>query len=310
MREAEVGRIREQLVGQLPVAEQAVRLAGIPAPAAEVDLVDRHRPGQRLLGRAGVEPVLVAPDMVGLRDDRRRSRRDLGFEGERIGLHAKLAGRGPDLELVAGAFADVGQEELPDARRPERAHRVEASVPGVEVADDGDRSGGRGPDGERRARDPTDLLGVGAEPLVEALVAALLGEVEVELAERRREGVRVVHREAVAVRVGDVELVGERQAGVGDRDLEDARAVGRLEAERAAFGSVDTRVDGLGIRAPDADPDAAAGRVGTEHVVGVAVLSRAQQVELVAHAHAGGSSSMRAIAVTGTISQSGRLLSS
>ena len=49
----------------------------------------------------------------------------------------------------------------------ERAHRVQAAVPGVEVADDRDRARVRRPDRERRADDAVDLAHVRAELLVE-----------------------------------------------------------------------------------------------------------------------------------------------
>ncbi len=70
----------------------------------------------------------------------------------------------------------------------------------------------RRPDRERGAGDAVDLADVRAEPLVERLVAALHREVEVELAERREERVRVAERERLAVGVLDLELVLERQA--------------------------------------------------------------------------------------------------
>ena len=59
---------------------------------------------------------------------------------------------------------------------------------------------------------PSTSRHVRAEPLVQLLVPALAGEVEVELAERRQERVRVVERERVAVRVGDLELVARAAA--------------------------------------------------------------------------------------------------
>ena len=53
----------------------------------------------------------------------------------------------------------------------------------------------RRPHRERGAGDAVDLAQVRAELLVELLVAALAGEVQVELAERRQERVGVVERE-------------------------------------------------------------------------------------------------------------------
>jgi hypothetical protein len=56
---------------------------------------------------------------------------------------------------------------------------------------DADRARRRRPHGERDAVHAVDLAQVRAELLVELLVAALAGEVEVDLAERRQERVRV-----------------------------------------------------------------------------------------------------------------------
>ena len=153
-----------------------------------------------------------------------------------------------DLVLVVRARADAGQEQLPDAGRAERAHRVDAPVPVVEVADDGDRARARRPDGERGARDAVDLAHVRAEALPQLLVAALAEQVQVELADRRQEAVRVVDRDRAGVAVVDLELVGERQLGALDVALEDAAGVDLLER----------RV--LAVRAPTSSTFAAAGR--------------------------------------------------
>ena len=53
---------------------------------------------------------------------------------------------------------------------------------------------------------PSMLGRMGAEPLVELLVATLADEVQIELAERRQERVRIAQSEAPAAGVGDVEL--------------------------------------------------------------------------------------------------------
>ena len=71
--------------------------------------------------------------------------RHLGLERDRVGLQADLAVRREDLVLVVRAGADAGQEQLPHARGADRAHRVDAPVPVVEVADDRDRARRRAP---------------------------------------------------------------------------------------------------------------------------------------------------------------------
>ena len=100
-----------------------------------MDLVDRHRLVERRALAALLEPLRVAPLVLGLVDDRRGLRRQLGLERVRVGLLEAVAVRPGDLVLVVRALADLGHEQLPDPARAERAHRVQAAVPAVEVAD-------------------------------------------------------------------------------------------------------------------------------------------------------------------------------
>ena len=194
VREAEVGDVVAELVGELAVRERAVALERVAPPRAEVHLVDRHRRAQRV-GRAARRSSHCSSRQTcfGVPDDGRVRGRHLGVERDRVALQAQPAVLRAELELVLRALLDAGDEQLPDPGRAERAHRVQPPVPGVEVADDRDRARVRRPDGERGADDAVDLADVRAEPLVEVLVAALHREVEVELAERRQERVRVAH---------------------------------------------------------------------------------------------------------------------
>ncbi len=222
VRESEIGDVVGELVGELAVAQRAVALEWVAPPRAEMHLVDRHRPAQRVGGCAALEPLLVAPDVLRLPDDRRVRRRHLGVEGERVALQPQPAVVRPDLELVLRPLVDARDEQLPDPGRAERAHRVQAPVPGVEVADDRDRARVRRPDGEGGARHAVELADVRAEPLVEVLVPALHREVEVELAEGRQERVRVADGERVPVRILDLELVLERQPRLRQQRLPQA----------------------------------------------------------------------------------------
>ena len=126
VREAHVLHVRRQLVGELEVGERAVALERVEPPGAEVDLVDRHRRVQRCLIAPVRQPlgVLRAPAVSRLRHHRRGLRRQLGLLRVRIGLEQQVVVGGQDLVLVAGAGLDVREEQLPDARRAQRAHRV------------------------------------------------------------------------------------------------------------------------------------------------------------------------------------------
>jgi hypothetical protein len=76
---------------------------------------------------------------------------------------------------------------------------------------------------------------VRAEPLVELLVPALHHEVEVELAERGEERVRVAQRERVAAGVLDLELVFERQPRLRQQRLPQPRRIEQLRLDRTCL---------------------------------------------------------------------------
>src|SRR5207245_9338258 len=134
--------------------------------------------------------------------DARRARRLLGGEGHRVGFEPQVALAAEELELVTRARLDPGHEQLPHAGGPERAHRVNATVPPVEVADHAHGACIGRPHRERRAVDALVLAHVRAEVVPELLVATLADEVEVELTERWPEAVRVLEHERAVLRVG------------------------------------------------------------------------------------------------------------
>ena len=127
--EAELGEVGGQLVGQLAVGQ-----AG--PPGAEVQLVDRLGLAQRRPDRAGRQPLVVAPLVVRRCTPPRRCRagsRCAGPSGRPSAARPRPA---------RGSRTCTGRRRRPRARtapRPraaERAHRVRAAVPVVEVADD------------------------------------------------------------------------------------------------------------------------------------------------------------------------------
>ncbi|MCU0314733.1 MAG: hypothetical protein MUC84_11820 [Solirubrobacteraceae bacterium] len=230
----------------------------------------------------------------------------LGGEGERVGLQLQRPVRAADRKLVARALRHVRHEQLPDPGGAERAHRVQARVPAVEVARDADRTCRRRPDGERHAGHAVVLDRVRAELLVELLVTPLARQVQVELAERRQERVRVAQREAPVLAVVDLELVAERQLGTGDRAGEDAAGVQLLECDLLAGAGAHDDAPGLG----PVHPDDRAGLCGMrpEQRVGVGERAGEQRVDVVGEAHAVTSSSrIRAMPATGMPTHSGRL---
>ena len=184
-----------ELVGELEVGERPVALERVQPPGAEVHLVDRDRPRRSGSTRAPPrEPVVVAATRSC------ESKTTEAFCGgtsvrkrERVGLQPQLAVRASGSRTCTARPArrpGTNSSQMPG--RAERAHRVQPAVPAVEVADHADRArrSAPRPRTRRRRRRPA-RADVRAEPLVELLVPPLAGEVEVELAERRQERVRV-----------------------------------------------------------------------------------------------------------------------
>ena len=222
VREAHLLDVGDQLVGQLAVAQALT-------PRTRVDLVDGHGAGVGVAVLAGRHPLVVGPLVEVVGDDRGRSRGNLRGASQRVGLLEPVAAGTLDLELVAHADADVGDENLPDAGGAQRTHGGSHAIPEVELADDAHSAGVGGPHGEGGTGGLTQFVGVGlhvgTQDVPQVLVAALRDEVGVHLAQGGQVAVGVVaqvrvlavgHRDAVG---GDL-LVGQH------RDPDTAALVG------------------------------------------------------------------------------------
>jgi len=174
-----------------------------------VDLVDRHR---LLEPRTVIAPLrhprLVVPLILRrVAHDRRRLRRHFERAAERIGLLQNRAARRTDLELVFFALGQPRNEDLPEAAWRDRAHRVHAAVPCIEVADDAHAIGIRGPHGEMRARRRPDGDPVRAKFFERMQVRPLAEQVNVEIGEDPPIPIRIVDVDDVIAGVGDAEAV-------------------------------------------------------------------------------------------------------
>ena len=109
-------------------------------PRANMAFVDAHRLGVNrvFLDVRGAlfHPFVVVPGVEFVGDDRGGSGGDLRSAGHRVGLLSPVSVRAFDVVLVACAYLDTGNEQLPYARRPEAAHRAPRPVPKVEVPHD------------------------------------------------------------------------------------------------------------------------------------------------------------------------------
>ena len=155
---------------------------------------------------------------------------------------------------------------------------------------------------------PSMLAHVRAEALVELLVAALADQVQVELAERRQEAVRVVDRERAGRRRSRPRAGSRAAARALDDALEDAAGV---RPARAADVLAVRRDDGRPSRPPGrqrADHDAAVVRVRAE--AGVRVARARGAISRSASAWRSLAPAAARCPATGMATQSGRLLSS
>src|SRR6185436_2890031 len=88
-------------------------------------------------------------------------------------------------------------------RRSHAAQWQEAAVPAIEVADDPDAARVRRPDGEGDAVDALVGSWMRAQDVIQPLVRSLGDEVEVDLADRRPEAIRIVALPGLAVGEGE-----------------------------------------------------------------------------------------------------------
>ena len=241
-------------------------------------LVDAHRLARGLALLARRQPVAVEPGVPGGEHDRRGGGRVLGRVRQRVSLLPPHRVPPEHLALVPGAVGHAGDEQFPYPGPAERAHRVGAAVPVVEVARDADAPGVRRPDGEGRTRGLAHLADVGPEHAPELFVAALRDQVQVELADGGQEAVRVVGqvlvRAARGIRGGDPVL---RHLLVADGDGEDALVQVR-HGEPAAV--VEHERHRRGERAQGPDDDAIRDGVGPQDRVRVVVLPGGDLVDL------------------------------
>ena len=206
---------RHQLdVGEAEVASRSrrahprARASRAPGATSPVHLVDRHRRARAVAAAAPRDPLVVAPLVATAEHDRRRSAAATSVRArDRIGVQARAAVGAVDRELVARARLDAGDEELPDARAApsERIGCVRSSQP-LKSPTSADRRARRAPTPRTRCRArrrPSRTCAPSTCP--SSLVLALADEVEVELAERRQERVRIV--EPTRRRAGYAHLV-------------------------------------------------------------------------------------------------------
>ena len=147
----------------------------------------------RVLAGARLHPFRVGPgEVVGADHHRGGRRAKLGAEAVRVGLQGLVVPVRPaDAVFVGRAFAEAREEDLPQPAVDALAHLMPAAIPGVEVADHGNRLRVRGPESEMHAVEALVAQQVRAQPLVQPPMRALDQQVVVHRARargRRRTG--------------------------------------------------------------------------------------------------------------------------
>jgi hypothetical protein len=268
MREAHLDRIGNQRIGQLVVGEPAIAFA--PPPRPQVHLVDRHRRAARIVQRPGRHPLAVGPgESRGVADHRGRRRPQFRREAQRVGLERQqFALRTQHLELVQGAGSHTRDEDLPHAGADALAHGVAATVPGVEIADDGDARGVWRPDGEMHPGNALVNDRVRTEAVVEIDLRSFAQQPVVDGAQHR----------AICVGVVDdpgVDLVARAQQ-VGNADLkaslEEAGVVAPVERGHRNAVAVE-QFDLAGAGHEGADHGSAGRVVRSQHRERIAVAA-------------------------------------
>ena len=277
MGEAHVLDVVDQLAGELDIAQAH-------SPGTDVHFVDCDRRGMQRGLPALFDPGVVGPLVMVLVYLARGRGRHLGRVGQRVGLLPPYPVRTENLVFVLCVGGHAGDEQLPHARRAERAHRVPPPVPEVEVPDDADAPGVRRPHREGDALDPgAVVMDVRAEHLPQLFVPAFPNEVEVHLADRGQVPVGVVGDERAVAGVGGLDAVVV-DAGALDDPAEHAAFVqpGQLQP-----GVADQRGDGFGGGPQRADDRPAVRRVLPEDAVRVVMGAVHQAVEF-GFGHLGG----------------------
>ena len=180
------------------------------------------------------------------------------------------AGPRADLELVLLAVRQVGHEDFPDAAG-DQAHRGDAAVPAVEVADQADAVGVRRPHGEVHAGGRPDDDAMRAELLERTVVRPLAEQVEIEVREHAAVAIRIVDLGHLIAGVGDPQtVIGDlrhRLAGLADEPrLEHARRIAlvhrdqrvrvheaQLHRTRRRLKRADDGRGAIGVRAQDGE---------------------------------------------------------
>src|ERR1051325_1243835 len=153
--------------GQLEITEMPISLVRAAPPGPEMHLVNAHRAARPVLPAPRFHPRAVVPLIfVQIANERRGRFAVLIEKREWIALEQNGAGLSPDLELVMRASFESRQKRFPHAAAEKFAHRIDAAVPIVEIANYADPLRVRRTDCKINAALTADRAQMGAELFV------------------------------------------------------------------------------------------------------------------------------------------------
>ena len=202
----------------------------------------------------------------------------------------QVTGRRTDLELVLLARAKAGHEQLPDTRRQQVPHHVDAAIPSVEVAHDRNALSVGRPDGEMDAANAAKIRGVRAQAILDLQQLPFSEQVQVVVGGDAAEPIGVVELDRVAPLEVDQQPVVEavlEGGDAGDVHLEQTVGVPPGHGDRERLGVPQPQVDGAHARPEHPNPQSARRtvQVGAEEPEGVAVLPADNRVQVGAEGH-------------------------
>ena len=175
-------------------------------PGSEVHFINRDRRIKliRLLARRRLLDLFRQPA-----DKRGALRAHLRFKSVRVGFHPQVAVSIDKLEFIQLAVQRAGNKQLPDAGLFAQAHRMTATVPVVELADNRYPAGVRRPNREARADHAVHSVGMRAQRFIRTQMRAFRQQPDIEILQQRAKTIRVINQVLLPV-PGDGQLIAKR----------------------------------------------------------------------------------------------------
>ena len=195
MRKAHFLTVFGELDAEFAIIQCAVIFFGNAFPRIEVHFINRNRLFLPIRLVTHFDPLCVIPLVAGnVGNDTGVVRRRL--EGNRVRVNLAIRSRVvliQQFEFILRTGFDARNEHFPNTGSTEHAHRVIAAVPTVEITDDGNAAGRRRPNRKRNPANTVDFAYVRTELFVNAVVIALVNQIQIAFRNRRPKRIAVGH---------------------------------------------------------------------------------------------------------------------